>query len=108
MLLIFAVVFGCTTLKAQTGNDKNNFSIRIFKNDTLKNNSSIVGFGYNIFQKGTLYIHQPVIPAIAGNKGFASANDARKIAELMVYKMNHHIFPPAVSVGELDSLKVPR
>ena len=82
------------------------FKIVLFKNDTVKSEPHLSGFGYTIFQNNKPFIHQPNIPAVAGNAGFSNAEDAQKTAALMVYKLQHHIVPPAISVEELDSLRI--
>jgi len=65
-----------------------------------------ITFGYDIFLNGKLYIHQPNIPAVSGNAGFQTEENARKIAELVIVKIKHNIIPPTVIVNELDSLGV--
>ena len=64
------------------------------------------GYGYDILIDGKLYVHQPNIPAVQGNRGFASREEAKKVAELMVKKINRKIIPPAVSLSELDSMGI--
>ena len=68
--------------------------------------SSEVGYGYVIFKSGKAFIKQPYIPAIQGTKGFESKDDAAKVAELMIYKLEKDILPPSVSLDELDSLNI--
>jgi hypothetical protein len=53
-----------------------------------------------------LFIHQPVIPCIAGNKGFKTKADAKKIAVLVIQKIRNKIIPPSVSVTEMKKLGV--
>ena len=64
------------------------------------------GWGYQILNNGELYINQPHIPAVAGNKGFDSEANAQTTADYIIYKMNNGLFPPTVSPEELDSLGV--
>ncbi len=80
-------------------------TIEIFSNDTTTD-VALHGYGYNILMDGKLYVHQPHIPAVAGNKGFASVADAKKVGVLSKYKVEHHIMPPSLTVEELDSLRV--
>ena len=80
-------------------------TVEIFSNDTTTD-AALHGYGYNILMDGKLYVHQPHIPAVPGNKGFASVADAKKVGVLIKYKVEHHIMPPSVSVEELDSLKI--
>lgn len=65
-----------------------------------------VGWGYDIYQKGKLLIHQPHIPAVSGTKGFASEADAKKCAVFMKKKIEKNIMPPTVEIKDLDSLKI--
>ena len=81
-------------------------TFKVFKNDTLKTDLKIAGFGYDIFRNNTLFIHQPTIPAVGGNTGFGSVEKAEKTAKLMLYKIINNIMPPSVSIQELDSLGV--
>ena len=64
------------------------------------------GFGYDIMIDGKVYVHQPNIPAIPGNNGFNSENNARKVGLFVVEKIRNHIMPPTVDTRELDSLGV--
>ena len=73
---------------------------------TYQNDSTIIGWGYDIYADGALYIHQPHIPAVPGNKGFQSAQKAETAGNFAVYKIRNNIMPPAISVKELDSLGV--
>lgn len=63
-------------------------------------------FGYDIHINNQNIIHQPHIPALQGNEGFKSEKDARKVAELVIKKLRKNIFPPTVSIEELDSLQI--
>lgn len=63
-------------------------------------------FGYEIWIEGQKTIHQPTIPSVAGNKGFASKEQAQKVADLVVSKIRNNQMPPSISPKELDSLGV--
>jgi len=66
---------------------------------------SVGNYGYQIFDAtGKMTINQPTIPAIQGNKGFQTENDAKTAAEFVIQKIDKGIFPPTFSVTELDSL----
>jgi hypothetical protein len=75
-------------------------SCRVFRLD------STPGWGYDIIRDDQVFIHQPFIPAIEGHRTFSSGNDAQKTARYIISKINKGIVPPAVTVRELDSLKV--
>lgn len=66
----------------------------------------LLGFGYNIILDDHVFIHQPSIPSIQGNKGFATKVQAEKVAQLVIYKLTHNIMPPSVTTKELDSLGI--
>ena len=98
-------------MKADTSKPKENpyknaqLDIKVFKNDTIKD-SHVKGFGYDIYMYRSLYVHQPHIPAINGNRGFDTEEQAHKVAEFIVYKIKNNIMPPSVTPQELDSLGV--
>ncbi|MFA6570870.1 MAG: DUF4907 domain-containing protein [Bacteroidota bacterium] len=70
-----------------------------YKVDTL-------GWGYDILLWNSRYVHQPSIPALPGNRGFAEDSLARRAAEFIVKKIRNNIIPPSVTIQELDSLGV--
>ena len=63
-------------------------------------------YGYDILNGNKVVIHQPNIPAVVGNKGFASKKDAEKTAKLALIKISHNIMPPTISIHELDSMHI--
>lgn len=65
-----------------------------------------LGWGYDIFIDGNQYVHQPHIPAVSGNKGFGTAENAKKTGDFVAYKIKNNMMPPSVTPGELDSLGV--
>ena len=69
-------------------------------------NNEATGWGYDIYISGGLYIHQPHIPAVAGNRGFKTEADAKKAGAWAVHKIRNNIMPPTINVQELDSLGV--
>ncbi|OQP50168.1 hypothetical protein A4D02_27445 [Niastella koreensis] len=64
------------------------------------------GYGYDIYVNGKLFVHQPFVPGLSGVKGFSRKSDARKVAILVVKKINLGIMPPTIKREELDSLKI--
>ncbi len=80
--------------------------IRIFSNDTIKQEPKLTGYGYDILIYDAVYNHQPHIPAINGVRGFHTSEQAQKTAELVVFKIKNNVMPPSLSVKELDSLDV--
>ena len=79
---------------------KNNTDIKIFKN------SDSGSFGYDIILDGRVYVHQPNVPARPGNIGFVNEEQAKKVARLVLEKINLKILPPTISTNELDSLGI--
>ena len=73
---------------------------------TFSNDAAYGGFGYDVYVEGTLAVHQPNIPAVSGNKGFATKEKAQIAGEFVAYKVKHNIMPPSVTPAELDSLGV--
>ena len=65
-----------------------------------------IGWGYVIYSDGKAYVNQPHIPAVNGLQGFVSEEDAQKVAELMVYKIENKILPPSITLTELDSMNI--
>lgn len=72
----------------------------------LNNGKTDKGWGYDVLMDGKVYVHQPYIPAVSGNRSFRSKEDAEKTAALMMYKLKNNIVPPSLSVEELDSIGV--
>ncbi|HUR30665.1 MAG TPA: DUF4907 domain-containing protein [Saprospiraceae bacterium] len=63
-------------------------------------------FGYYILLDGNIYIEQKTIPAIEGNTGFATKEDAEKVALLVIEKIKEGELPPTVSVEELKQMGI--
>lgn len=86
------------------------------KHTTVKPSVSTLGFtiipsasntfGYDILDNKKKIIHQPSVPGVPGNKGFAKKTDAEKVAKLVMNKIRDNQMPPTVSKHELDSLKI--
>ena len=53
-----------------------------------------------------LYIEQPIIPCISGNRAFKTKKEVQKTADLVVYKIKRNILPPILKIEELDSLNI--
>jgi hypothetical protein len=63
-------------------------------------------FGYDVYRDGKLLIHQTSIPAMPGNDGFKTRDDAAKVAELVMYKIRKGEMPPTITVEEMKELGV--
>jgi len=105
LLLIHAVFCMSQTLPAQTTGIKNVQP----KPDSLSytiipvNNNQ---YGYDIYVNGRLRIYQPTIPGQPGNTGFKNKADAKKVALLVMDKINNGIMPPTVTQEELKNLGI--
>ena len=64
------------------------------------------GWGYCISINGTGYISQARRPAVGGDKGFSTQEDAQKVGSLVADKIRKGLLPPGISREELDSLGV--
>ena len=63
-------------------------------------------FGYDIYVHGAVLVHQPTRPGLPGNSGFATDEDAMKVAELVIRKIRNNEMPPTVTIEELQVLGV--
>ena len=63
------------------------------------------GWGYQLSLGDKVFIHQPFIPAVSGQQAFVSKAEALKTGNFVLQKMRNHE-PPAISVHELDSLRI--
>ncbi len=64
------------------------------------------GFGYQLYEKNKLIIDQQTIPAIQGNQAFLTYEAAEKCAEFCLQKIKKGIFPPTITVEDLNSLGI--
>ncbi|MGL4596715.1 MAG: DUF4907 domain-containing protein [Bacteroidia bacterium] len=74
--------------------------------DVLDSNGRNTGWGYDLYVDGKRAIHQPHIPAIAGNNPFKTQNDAQRVGDLAASKMRAGSGLPTISLSELDSLNI--
>ena len=51
-------------------------------------------------------IHQTSAPALSGNEGFKTKEDASKVAALAIGKIRKGEMPPTISIDEMKKLKV--
>ncbi|KFF06798.1 DUF4907 domain-containing protein [Flavobacterium reichenbachii] len=72
------------------------------KAETFKTQS---GWGYTIAYKNKILIKQSIIPVINDNKSFSTEDDALKVADLVVNKLNQNI-SPTVTKKDLILLKI--
>ena len=108
IIIVFALFIFLT--QALFSKQKNLFSNKIYsyKQDTIYSIFSLQknSYGFNILVNKKILIHQPFIPALQGNRGFATKTDAVKTAKLMLIKLKKFGMPPTISTAELDSLHI--
>ena len=63
-------------------------------------------YGYDVFADGRLMIHQTSAPALPGNEGFKTKEDATKVAVLVIEKIKKGEMPPTISIDEMKKLNV--
>lgn len=80
-----------------------NYSVQVFLIDSLNPKS---GFGYNVLVDNKIFVHQPSIPSLPGNKTFETKEKAELVANLVAMKLKNNIMPPSISKEELDSLHI--
>jgi hypothetical protein len=61
---------------------------------------------YDVFADGRLMIHQTSAPALPGNEGFKTKEDATKVALLVIDKIKKGEMPPTISIDEMKKVKV--
>lgn len=64
------------------------------------------GWGYSIVTNGKLLIHQPTIPGQPGIVGFASKDEAKRVGERVVEKIQKDKALPTLTNDELRQLGV--
>lgn len=55
---------------------------------------------------GKLLVHQPSIPALPGNDGFRTKEQAQRVADFVVKKIRNNEMPPTVTIKDLNSMNV--
>jgi hypothetical protein len=63
-------------------------------------------FGYDILLYGRPLVHQPNIPGLPGNEGFATGERAQKVAKFVVKKIRNNEMPPTVTIEDLKNMGV--
>jgi hypothetical protein len=63
-------------------------------------------FGYDILLYGRPLVHQPHIPGLPGNEGFATKERAQIVAEFVVKKIRNREMPPTVTIEDLNNMGV--
>ena len=61
---------------------------------------------YDVFAGGKLMIHQTSAPALPGNEGFKTREDASKVALLVIETIKKGEMPPTISIDQMKELNV--
>lgn len=64
------------------------------------------GWGYDVRNHGKLVIHQPAIPGIAGDRGFADETQARRVGERVIDKLQKGQDLPTITQDELRAMNI--
>jgi hypothetical protein len=106
IVLLVSFLFACSSDTKQDSLDlsANPFAGRIVEVKTLE--SEKLGWGYVIYIDGKQTIHQKHIPGVSGNHGFITEEQAKRTADLVIDKIKDGIFPPSITIQELDSLGI--
>lgn len=75
---------------------------RSFALDTIKVEN---GWGYTIKQDNKIIIKQSVIPVITNNHSFKSENDAKKVGNLVMHRLQQNS-SPTVTQDDLNTLAI--
>lgn len=96
-LLLFLIVLAGLT-GYQFYQRQNPYQIQVFSTPT--------GWGYDILANGKTLIHQPTIPGQSGVVGFASQEQAQRVGEWVVHKIQQTQALPTLTNEELRRLDV--
>jgi len=120
ILLVFSCSHSPKPAKVQHNKEKNsqstaNHQVGERKTDKQQNKSTRFsffthlqpeGWAYVISENGKQIINQETIPGVQGNQGFKTSQEAQKVAELVIQKLEKGAFPPTVSEEELGTLGI--
>ena len=99
-LYLCLLLYNTTYSQIKSEKHLTDFSFTCFQN---KDKS----WGYDILSSGKLFIHQPIIPALPGQKGFDSKHSASIVAELAIKKLKEKPNEfPTIIIEELKKLKI--
>lgn len=64
-------------------------------------------YGYDILSDGRLLIHQTNLPGRPGNEGCRTREQAGRLAQLVITKIQRGEMPPTITQDELKTLEIP-
>ena len=118
VLIILVLVFvSCKDAvpKKSPGNEDITLTDKPVEDEISEKNTSVYevrtvenasGWGYEVWKDGAMVIKQEHIPAVQGIRAFSSQEQAQKAAEIIKAKLEQGIFPPTMSMAELQSIGV--
>jgi hypothetical protein len=123
LILLVLIIYGCnqptTSInRKQLGANEEKSTNKPFVNQPVKQEEKTEskfsffthlqpeGWGYYIMENGKRIIDQQTIPGASGNLGFETSEDAQKVAELVIRKLESGNFPPTVTEEELGKLGI--
>jgi hypothetical protein len=118
VLIILVLVFvSCKDAvpKKSPGNEDLTLTDKPVEDEIREKNTSVYevrtvenasGWGYEVWKDGAMVIKQEHIPAVQGIRAFSSQEQAQKAAEIIKAKLEQGIFPPTMSMAELQSIGV--
>ncbi|WP_288425292.1 DUF4907 domain-containing protein [uncultured Spirosoma sp.] len=68
--------------------------------------NTAAGWGYDVFSQGRLILHQPTIPGVAGERGFANESQARQVGERVISKLKGGKGLPTITPDELRDMNI--
>lgn len=115
LLLIFGLlIFGCGESSTPADNalpvppppppPTEFYSYQLFEN--IDSTGALHGIGYDIYNGNKRMIHQVNIPGEPGNDGFVNREEAEKVAQLVITKLQSASGFPTILREELDSLGI--
>ncbi len=104
IIICLFIFFGCNIKKQQNldkdGSHKDSVKLT---SATFKTEN---GWGYMVMANDSIFIKQPIIPAVQGLKSFATETDAAKVGNLIIIKIKAHQ-KPIISIEDLKALNIP-
>lgn len=103
IIVCLFVFFGCHVKTQQNGS--NNSSHKDSVKLTSASFKTAEGWGYLVMANDSIFIKQPIIPAVQGIKSFATETDAAKVGNLIITKIKAHQ-KPIISIADLKALNI--
>lgn len=76
-----------------------------YRNDTVPG-VELTGWGFDLYKNGKRFIHQPTVPVVRGNSGFATEDQAQRAGQLVSEKIRSGVMPPSLDESDLKALGI--